>query len=58
MIALDSQPFSIVEDRGFTRLVRELEPRCSLPSRKYDGEDFTIVRLRLQSISSLPVYVS
>ena len=35
MIVLDSQPFSIVEDPGFIRLVRELEPRYSLPSRKY-----------------------
>ena len=26
MIALDSQPFSMMDDPGFTRLVRELEP--------------------------------
>ena len=32
MIALDSQPFSLVDDPGFTRLVHELEPRYSLPS--------------------------
>ena len=38
MIVLDSQPFSIVEDPGFIRLVRELEPRYSLPSRKYVTE--------------------
>ena len=35
MIALDSHPFSIVEDEGFTRLLRELEPRYTLPSRRY-----------------------
>ena len=38
MIALDSQLFSIVEDPGFTRLVCELEPQYSLPSRKYVTE--------------------
>ena len=38
MIALDSQPFSMVDDPGFTQLVRELEPRYSLPSRKYVTE--------------------
>ena len=38
MIALDSQPFTIVKDPGFTRLVRELEPRYSLPSKKYVTE--------------------
>ena len=31
MIALDSQPLSIVNDVGFTRLLRELEPRYSIP---------------------------
>ena len=38
MIALDSQPFSMVDDPGFTQLVRELEPRYSLPSRKHVTE--------------------
>jgi hypothetical protein len=32
---LDKQPFSIVEDNGFVRLVNILEPRYKLPSRKY-----------------------
>lgn len=35
MIAIDTQPFSIVENDGFTKLVNTLEPRYSLPSRKY-----------------------
>ena len=35
MIALDNQPFSFVEDLGFVRLLQVLEPRYSLPSRKY-----------------------
>ena len=35
MVALDSLPFSIVEDVGFVRFVTALEPRYSLPSRKY-----------------------
>jgi len=33
MIAIDCQPFSVVEDVGFTRLLKQLEPRYSLPSR-------------------------
>ena len=35
MIAVDLQPFSVVEDPGFCRLMKELEPRYSLPSRRY-----------------------
>ena len=38
MIALDNQPFSIVEDNGFKRLVEVLEPRYKLPSRQYFAE--------------------
>jgi len=33
MIAIDCQPFSVVEDVGFTRSLKQLEPRYSLPSR-------------------------
>ncbi len=33
MIAIDDQPFSIVEDFGFRRLIEFIEPRYSLPSR-------------------------
>jgi len=35
MIALDSQPFSIVEDTGFLRLLAHVSPRYITPSRKY-----------------------
>lgn len=35
MIALDDQPFSIVEDRGFRRLIEHIEPHYSLPSWHY-----------------------
>ena len=35
MICMDIQPFSIVEDDGFIRLISNLEPRYKLPDRKY-----------------------
>lgn len=35
MIAIDLQPFSVVEDTGFNRLMAELEPRYVVPSRRY-----------------------
>ena len=35
MIALDFQPFSVVDDRGFRSLLNVLEPRYILPSRRY-----------------------
>ena len=38
MIALDNQPFSIVDDLGFKNLVRVLEPRYNLPTRRYFTE--------------------
>ena len=38
MIALDSQPISIVDDVGFCRLLSLLEPRYTIPSRKYISE--------------------
>ena len=38
MIALDNQLFSIVDDLGFKNLVRVLEPRYNLPSRRYFAE--------------------
>ena len=39
MMALDFQPYSIVSDVGFTRLVKTLEPRYKLPSRRYFTEN-------------------
>ena len=38
MIALDYQPFSIVDDVEFTKLLHALEPRYVLPSRRYMTE--------------------
>lgn len=38
MLCLDFQPFSIVEDVGFIRLMKAIEPRYKLPSRKYMAE--------------------
>ena len=35
MIAVDCQPFLIVDDAGFQRLIHSLEPRYKIPSRKY-----------------------
>ena len=35
MIATDNQPFSVVHDTGFNHLIKTLEPRYVLPSRKY-----------------------
>ncbi|CAL9685112.1 unnamed protein product [Knipowitschia caucasica] len=34
-IALDDQPISVVENVGFCRLMKFLEPRYELPSRRY-----------------------
>lgn len=38
MIAVDLQPFSIVEDIGFQRLLKEICPNYNIPSRKYIKE--------------------
>ena len=35
MIALDCQPFSIIEDQGFVSLLNQLQPRYNIPSFKY-----------------------
>ena len=38
MIALDNQPFSVVDDLGFKNLLRVSEPRYNLPSCHYFAE--------------------
>ena len=35
MIALDLQPFPIIEDIGFQKMSQHIEMRWSLPSRKF-----------------------
>ena len=35
MIALDNEPFTVVNHTGFTRLLKLVEPRYKLPSDKY-----------------------
>ena len=35
MIALDNQPFTIIEDLGFKRLMKKFKPNYVLPSRKF-----------------------
>ena len=35
MMAADLQPFSIVEDPGFSRVMREADPRYIIPSSRY-----------------------
>ncbi|KAL1277085.1 hypothetical protein QQF64_023758 [Cirrhinus molitorella] len=34
-IALDDQPFSVVEDVGFRRLIDHIEPRYTIPNRRH-----------------------
>ena len=34
-IAINNQPFSIVEDQGFIKFLAELNPRYVIPSTKY-----------------------
>ena len=37
MIALDCQRLSMVEDTGFLRMMKEIEPRYTVPNRKHNG---------------------
>ena len=37
-IALDDQPFSVVDDVGFRRLIKHIEPRYAMPSRRHFSE--------------------
>jgi zinc finger BED domain-containing protein 4 len=41
MIAVDLQPFSIVEDIGFRRVIKAFAPQYQIPSRKYFSETLT-----------------
>ena len=35
MIVLDNQPFSVVDDKRFNKLMNLLQPQYQLPCRKY-----------------------
>ena len=52
MMAVNSQPFSIVEDIGFLRLMGNVCPKYTMPSRKYFAEKiipemYTTIKVRL-----------
>ena len=38
MIAIDNQPFTIVENQGFIELLAHLQPKYMIPSRRYFSE--------------------
>ncbi|XP_077315557.1 max-like protein X isoform X1 [Lithobates pipiens] len=59
-IALDDQPFSVVEDIGFRRLMQHIEPRYSLPSRRYFADTclpelFCSVRKHVQELMTTDI---
>ena len=63
MICTDLQPFSIVSDVGFERLLAELEPRYVLPSRRLFSEVlipeiFTKVKQGISELLSLASYIT
>ena len=41
MLAIDCQPILVVDDVGFRRVLKTLEPRYHCPSRKYSRKCFT-----------------
>ncbi|XP_011409510.1 PREDICTED: zinc finger BED domain-containing protein 4-like, partial [Amphimedon queenslandica] len=52
MIALDFQPFPVVSDEGFKSLLHTLEPRYTLPSRRY-FTDTVLTRIHQGIVSKL-----
>lgn len=62
-IALDNQPFSIVQDAGFTKLVEFLEPRYAIPCRKHFVDQalpelYNCVHSHIEKLLSDTVHVS
>ena len=43
MIALDCQPYNVVDDRGSKALVHALEPKYQIPSQRYFCEHLTVI---------------
>lgn len=63
MIAVDLQPFSIVEDLGFQRLMNHSCPNYQIPFRKFIRENIvqdinTSVRNKIQEEIKLAMYIS
>ena len=63
LIAVDNQPFSIVDDVGFMLLLNRLEPRYKLPSRRYFSETlipnvFDKLKLLVAELVQAQQYVS
>lgn len=63
MIAQDNQPFSVVEDEEFRRLINYLEPRYAMPSRRYFSdvalaELYTAVYVHIEKLLSDVTHVS
>lgn len=63
MFATDLQPFSIVEDPGFIRVVKFLAPQFTLKSRKQYAEEelpklYAEVKQRVQEIISNVKFLS
>lgn len=62
-IALDNQPFSIVQDAGFSKLVEFFEPRFAMPNHKYFSdvclpELYTVVHRHVENLISDAVAIS
>ena len=62
MIAIDSQPVSIVEDVGFINFVKTLKPCYKIPSRKYFNENIfpkiiAGVKTELHKMLHTPEYI-
>ena len=63
MMAVDLQPFSIVDNIGFCRLMALIEPRYTLPSRRYFSEVmipaiYSKVKHHVSQLLSSTTYVS
>ena len=63
MIPVDLQPFSVVEDLGFTRLLNHISPNYQIPSRKYIKENivqdiYVKVRNKIQEEINTATYLS
>ncbi|XP_046753087.1 zinc finger BED domain-containing protein 4-like [Diprion similis] len=63
MIALDAEPFALVEREGFGRLIRHLAPQYPLPSRTYFSQNvmpniYEKLRSTIQQTLTRAAYIS